>query len=264
MPHTAPISMDSTGQSPAVLAQALAQATQSGQPLDAAAWPAQWPESAVLAVHQERARLWGDGACAPQFWKSGGPSRQQPLSHAPLPPLGVLTTGSDLRQLPLSMRGVEAEIALRVGRDVDAAMAASLDGASAAALIDAMAVSIEVVDSRWAQQLQAPDALKAADLLCHGALVSGAWQPYRAVDWAAQHCTVQLGQRPAATWQGSYSLQDPAWLLASWLRYATTHFGVVRAGAVVTTGSWCGLLLAEAGESVQVRFDGIDTVDVLL
>ena len=92
----------------------------------------------------------------------------------------------------------------------------------------------------------------------------GAWQPYRAVDWAAQHCTVQLGQRPAATWQGSHSLHDPAWLLASWLRYVTTQFGVVRAGTVVTTGSWCGLLLAEAGESVQVRFDGIDTVDVLL
>ena len=64
--------------------------------------------------------------------------------------------------------------------------------------------------------------------------------------------------------QGSHSLQDPAWLLPQWLRHATAHFGVLRAGSVVTTGSWCGLLMAQAGERVQVAFDGLGVLDVML
>src|SRR5690606_6919306 len=117
------------------------------------------------------------------------------------------------------------EIALRLGHAVDADQAAALDEASAAELIDAMAVSIEMVDSRWQQQLQAPAALKAADLLCHGALVLGAWQPYRPVDGSTQRCTVQIGAQPAQAFENSYGLQDPAWLLPQWLRHATAHFG---------------------------------------
>ena len=154
---------------PTALAQTLQSATALGQAEDAASWPADLPAADVLAVHRARAQRWGDVAQAPCYWKSGGPSRQQPLGHAPLPPQGVHASGADLRKTPFFMRGVEAEIALRMGRDVDAALAAALDEASAAALIDAMTVSIEIVDSRWLQQLQAPDvalgAVRDEDLL---------------------------------------------------------------------------------------------------
>lgn len=249
------------------LADALQAATASGQPLDAAQWPSALTAHDITAVHQRSAAQWGDTACAPCYWKSGGPGRSQPLGHAPLPPQGVVQAGgaaADLRHQPLMLRGIEAEIALRIGPEVDAALAAQLDACSALQLIDAMAVSVEVVDSRWLQQLQAPDALKAADLLCHGALALGAWQPFVARDWAQQRCTVQIGRQPPVARQGSHSLQDPAWLLPAWLRYATQHFGTVRAGTVVTTGSWVGLLMAQAGEVVTAKFDGVGELQVQL
>ena len=249
---------------PAALAQALQTATSAGAAIDAAAWPASLAPADIIAVHRERALRWGDAAQAPQYWKSGGPSRSQPLGHAPLPPQGVHGGGADLRATPFFLRGVEAEIALRLGHAVDADQAAALDEASAAELIDAMALSIEIVDSRWQQQLQAPAALKAADLLCHGALVLGAWQPYRPVDGSTQRCTVQIGAQPAQAFENSYGLQDPAWLLPQWLRHATAHFGSLRAGTVVTTGSWCGLLQAAAGDAVRVQFDGIGELRVQL
>ena len=252
---------------PATWADALATATATGQAIDAAGWSPLPTADAVIAVHQRRAALWDDSSFAPQYWKSGGPSRSQPLGHAPLPPQGVVqagTAGVDLRGLPFQLRGVEAEIALRLGQDVDAAMAAQLDERSAAQLVDAMAVSVEVVDSRWQQQLQAPDALKAADLLCHGALALGDWQPFAPRDWAQQTCTVRVGQQALVQRQGSHSLQDPAWLLAAWLRYATQHFGTVRAGSVVTTGSWVGLLMAQAGDVVEAAFDGVASLRVQL
>ena len=248
-------------------AEALAAATATGRPLDAAHWSPLPTADDVIAVHQRRASLWGDSACAPQYWKSGGPSRSQPLGHAPLPPQGVVQAGAqgaDLRGQPFQLRGIEAEIALRLGQDVDAALAARLDEASAAQLVDAMAVSVEVVDSRWQQQLQAPDALKAADLLCHGALALGTWQPFAPRDWALQACTVRVGQQALVQRQGSHSLQDPSWLLAAWLRYATQHFGTVRAGSVVTTGSWVGLLMAQAGDVVDATFDGVGSLRVQL
>jgi len=242
---------------PTDLAHALQHATVSGLALDAAVWQQVQSAADVLGVHQARAHMWGDTERAPLHWKSGGASRSQPLSHAPLPPQGVRGTDADFGDIPFLLRGVEAEIALRMGCDVDAEAAARLGEADAAALVDAMAVSIEIVDSRWQQQLQAPEALKAADLLCHGALVLGEWQPYHARDWALQRCAVQVGRQPLAERQGSHSLLDPAWLLSQWLRHATRHFGTVQAGTVVTTGSWCGLLLAAKGDAIRVCFDGI-------
>ncbi len=56
-----------------------------------------------------------------------------------------------------------------------------------------MAVSIEVVDSRWRQYTDAPALLKLADLQAHGALVLGEWIPYQARDWASQRCHVRIG-----------------------------------------------------------------------
>ena len=64
--------------------------------------------------------------------------------------------------------------------------------------------------------------------------------------------------------RGSHPLGDPAWLLAVWLQHATRHGETVPAGTVVTTGTWCGMLPAQAGERVQVNFEGIGAAEVHL
>ena len=259
MTNTFPVTSSSL---PSHLAQALQLAMQQGIVLDAAAWPA-LTNAQILAVQQQLARIWV-GAAVPLYWKSGGPARTQPLGHAPLPIARVQNSPAAFQTTPFAMRGIEAEIALRLARDISADEALHLQDGDAAGLIDAMAVSVEIVDSRWMQQLQAPDSLKAADFLCHGALALGEWQPYRTVDWAVQRCTVSVGQQTLVERQGSHSLQDPAWLLPQWLRYVTQHYGAVPAGTVVTTGSWCGLLLADAGDTVTATFDDIGVVTVML
>ena len=201
---------------------------------------------------------------APRHWKSGGPGRTAVLTHAALPPAGVVASPADLRTWPFQLRGIEAEIALRLREDVDAQRAATLEPAAAAALIDAMCVSIELVDTRWREGLAAPALAKLADQQAHGALVLSAWQPFRALDWAAQRCIVQIGERPVMAFTGTHSLGDPTWLLPTWLRHATRNGAVVRAGTVVTTGTWCGLPLAEAGEQVSAEFPGVGRASVQL
>ncbi len=237
---------------------ALVQARQSGR--CAAAVPL--PDAAAAYAVQDgvaHALGWfGDGA--PRHWKSGGPSRDAVLTHAPLPPAGVWTSPADARSRAFNLRGIEAELALRLGRDVDATMAAPLDVAAARSLIDAICVSIEVVDSRWIEGLDAPALAKLADLQSHGALVLSDWVPFAALmahDWATQVCRVAIGHAPVVERRGSHSMGDPAFVLPAWLRHATQGGRRVPAGTVVTTGTWCGLLHAAAGDHVSAEFPGI-------
>jgi 2-keto-4-pentenoate hydratase len=242
--------------------QALVQARRAQQTTPAATLA---DAAAAYAVQEGVARAlgWFDGA-TPRHWKSGGPSRDAVLTHAPLPPAGVWTSPADASTWPFHFRGVEAEIALRLGHDVDAALAATLDVAAALALIDAMCVSIELVDSRWTEGRGAPPLAKLADLQSHGALVLGAWVPFAAHDWAAQTCVLTIGDAAAQTFRGTHSMGDPAFVLPAWLRHATRHGRVVPAGAVVTTGTWCGLPIAAAGDRVVAVFPGIGQAAVQL
>lgn len=241
------------------VAEALLRARESGTPADAAplADALASADEAYDAQQRVAEALGWFAAGVPRHWKSGGPGRTQPLTHAPLPPAGVWTSPGDARRWPMQQRLVESEIALRLGRAVDAALAATLDGASAAALVDAMAVSIEIVDSRWQQGLAAPALLRLADLASHAALVLGDWTPFAARDWSAQECRLVIGRQEPLQRRGTHSCGDPAFVLADWLRHATARYGTLPAGAVVTTGTWAGAPAAAPGDAVRLEFSGI-------
>ena len=252
------------------LAQALVAARRQNLLLAAGDW-AQALHSPVdaYAVQDEVAAALGwFGGAPPTHWKSGGPSRYAALTHAPLPPAGVRRSPASLDDWPLHSRAIEAEIALRLAASVSPAQAASLHADDRAdridALIDAMSVSIEVVDSRWREGGLAAALLRLADVQSHGALVLGDWVPYARRDWSAQRCDAHIGTQPAAHRIGTHSLGDPAWVLPQWLRHATRHGASVPAGTVVTTGTWVGLLSARAGDEVRVDFDGIGTATLFL
>ena len=224
------------------------------------------PDAAsAYAVQEGVARALGWYADAPaRHWKSGGPSRDAVLTHAALPPAGVWASPAVARGWPFRLRGIEAEVALRLGRDVDPALAASLDLAQAASLVDAMCVSIEVVDSRWIEGLEAPATAKLADLQSHGALVLGPWIPFVPRDWSVQRCRVQVGAQPAVQQRGTHALADPTFVLPAWLRHATRGGRSITAGTVVTTGTWVGLLHAAAGDLVSAEFDSIGAASLQL
>lgn len=247
--------------------QALAKAREIHRPVPA---PDLVDAADAYAVQEGVARAlhWFDDdertGSAARHWKSGGPSREAQTAHAPLPPTGIWASPADARAWHFQLRGIEAEIALRMGSDVDAAQAAALDQRSAVKLIDAMCVSIELVDSRWREALAAPELAKLADLLSHGALVLGAWQDFSPRDWSAQVCRLTIGSAPALTFEGTHSMGDPAWLLPAWLRHATRGGRTVRAGTVLTTGTWCGLAMAAVGDRVRAEFPGVGSAEIQL
>jgi 2-keto-4-pentenoate hydratase len=197
-----------------------------------------------------------------RYWKSGGPSREAVLTHAPLPVQGVWFSPAQAGHWHFHQRGIEVEIALRLARDTDASMARTLDASQAAELIDAMCVSIEVVDSRWREGLDAPPLAKLADLQSHGALVLGDWTAYAPRDWHLQTCRVDISGQTTVVRRGTHSLSDPAFVLPAWLRHVTRQGQRVVAGTVVTTGTWVGILAARAGDLVTAEFEGIGRASV--
>ena len=248
------------------VAQALVQARQQRRACDASTFSNSLRDmDDAYAVQRLVAQaLQGSEPAIARYWKSGGPSREATLTHAPLPAEGVWASPADARRWPCNIRLIEVEIALRLRQDVTPAQAAALSHEAAPSLVEAMTVSIELVDSRWQQGVQAPALLKLADLQSHGALVLGEWIPFAARDWAAQRATVRIAGGSPVTFNGSHSMGDPAWVLPAWLRHATRDGDTVPRGTVVTTGTWCGMLPAQAGDLVTARFEGIGEASLQL
>jgi 2-keto-4-pentenoate hydratase len=159
------------------VAEALVAARRQQRPADAAPLEALLKEPEQAYEVQDavaRALGWFD-APVPRHWKSGGPSRTAPLTHAGLPPQQVWSSPADARGGQFNLRLIEAEVALRLGRDVTPADAQAFNPAAAPQWLDGMTVSIEIVDSRWQQARTAGALLKLADQQSHGGLVLGVW-----------------------------------------------------------------------------------------
>lgn len=227
-----------------------------------------FPEQTLLINQAQEAYLVNDlvaetlgwqGHDAARHWKSGGPTRDAELTHAALDPAGVWTSPAHAPDWPLHHGGVEAEVALRLASDVDAALAASLTPSAAAALVDALCTAIEVVSSRLAHPQQASTWDRMADAQSHGALVLGPWVAHagQRFDWQRQRGQLQINREDAKAFTGTHSLADPFWVLVAWLRHATRHGQVVRAGTIVTTGNWSGHTPVQRGDRVVARFDGL-------
>jgi 2-keto-4-pentenoate hydratase len=245
--------------------QGLLRARSSGSPADDQAFQGRiTSEEQAYAVQDRLLQALGDASACPRYWKSGAPSRAEQLRHAPLPAAGVRPAGASLGDLGLGRCWIEAEVALRIRREVKPGEARQLALEDASALVDGMCVSIEVLGSRWAAARNAAPLLKLADLLMHGALVLGDFVPFLPRAWDQQECRVRIGEADWRSFRGSLGLRDPAWVLPVWMRHASRNGAAIAAGTVVSTGTWCGMLEAQAGDRVAVEFPGIGAASAQL
>ena len=203
-----------------------------------------------------------------KYWKAGGPSRLGDIANTALLDSGVWSSPAQASSHAFNIRLIEIEIAFKTNRTVTPEEAMGMTQEQGHRLIDALTVSIEIVDSRWDQIDDASPLLKLADMQSHGALVLGDWIPYsdREVhrDWSKQRCTVKIGDQKPLEFIGTHSLKDPRWVIPFWVRHATAGNKSLPAGSVVTTGSWCGMPAAKAGDLVTAQFDGIGSTSVQL
>ena len=201
-------------------------------------------------------------------WKAGADSRESLPTAAPLMPALVFDDGATLQASAFPVRIVEAEIAFRFGADLPPRdVPYSIDEVAEA--VASMHAAIEVVTPRIADFATASSVVKLADHQINGAFVLGEGiEAWRRVDLRRQKATLSFDGRVQQSVEGSHALGNPAVLLP----WFVAHLGRlptydaegragpprgVRAGDVLTTGSWTKVVEAREKQSVEVRFEGI-------
>ncbi len=186
-------------------------------------------------------------------WKVGLLGADKQFFCAPMPQSGL--HGSPARLPRGRMRGIEAEVAFRLARDLPP-RAAPYTRAEVMAALATAHPAIEVLESAYRD----PDAVdpwsNLADSMMHGGFVHGpgvaAWQ---GLDFAAMTVTQTIDD---AVMQRTGNPAGDMIRLVEWLANDGSHWaGGLRAGQIVTCGSWTGKTWAPAGASVRVAFAGL-------
>ncbi len=195
-------------------------------------------------------------------WKVGAPAPEATPLYAPMRLDGFAASGDRIATQYCRMRGVEAEIAFLMGKDLPVRSAPY----SRQELLQAIASchpAIELLESALLDPDAADRLTAIADLQSNAGFVSGAavegWQDFPFADETAQmnvdgFIRVHGGKNAA----GGDLLRLVLWLANE----AQGRTGGLRAGQWITTGSWTGKTLADSGSVAVASFPRFGEVTV--
>lgn len=256
-----------TTRPPAALQQATAlllAAHRNRQPL--ADWPADCqPRSTAEAYTIQNAvalALWGtDGVRA---WKVGAADVHSEPAAAPIGSPLLYGDDATLAAQDFHRAGIEGELAFTLGRDLPP-ITGGYDRDTVAAAISSVHPAIELVATRLANWDSADPLCKLADNASNGALVLGpALTDWRVVDPRTQPAQVQIDGCTVAATVGGNTAQDLLRLLVWLANHCAERGDGLKAGDVITTGTFTGLIPVSAGMTVQVTFAGVGAVRLRL
>jgi 2-keto-4-pentenoate hydratase len=155
--------------------------------------------------------------------------------------------------------GVEGETAFRFTRDLPARSAPYTREEIAKAV--AVLPVIEVVSSRFREPMGRPKMEQLADCGINAGLVIGPeTADWSHLDLAKLHMTFIVNGEVQIDRTGGHPTDDP---IAGAVALANMMPGGVKAGQIVTTGSWTGLPFLKAGDRCVVRFEGLGEAEVV-
>ena len=215
---------------------------------------------AALAIQDAQIALAGEPIGA---WKVGPGSADFPPTSAPITVSRILASPARL-SMALRLKAVEVEIAFRLGADLPACDAPYTTDAVRAAIVTVMPV-IEAVETRYDSWPVADRLWALADNQSNEALIIGPETRFAPGDPPRTDAgTLTIGGRVKAADRG-FPGGDPFALIA-WLaghlggRDAVLAERGLKAGDIVTTGSWNGVDFSADGLTVQAAFPGLGAV----
>ncbi len=194
-------------------------------------------------------------------YKVGAPTAEATPMFAPMPRAWVVASGATFRGL--RFRGLEAEIAFLLGKDLPARGSAYSDEEVYAA-VESCHPAIEVLESGLVDPLVPEIKLQMiADLQMHGGFVYGApvngWQD---IDWTRETVTMAVDGSIRVERVGSNTSGDLRRLLPWLANHGTARTGGLKAGQWVTTGSWTGVETATVRAAADAHFGTAGKVGV--
>jgi 2-keto-4-pentenoate hydratase len=195
-------------------------------------------------------------------WKVGAKNPNAEPNCAPLPAPLVFASPKRFGPEELRLRGIEAEIAVRLGYDLPPRKEPYSTNDVAAA-VESVHPAIEVVESRFAD-FRATDPLAVlADSNSNGALVYGEGRRDSIrIDQTRQPVRLSFDAAEVTNVVGGNTAGD-IWRLLAWLaNHCAARCGGLRKGEILTTGSCTGLLFAATGALVRAELEGLGSVEV--
>lgn len=221
--------------------------------------PALIPTNAAEAYAVQQQVSAGLGAIG--GWKVGAPGPDAPPACAPLPATGIVPSPARLSSTRFLLRGIEAEIAFRMGANLPPRDTPYTRTEIITAIAECVP-AIEVLESRFTDPTSLDPWTTLADSSVHGGFVYGRpianWQ---GIDFAHESVRVVIDGAEIKT-----STANPAGdmiRLVQWLADTGTRWaGGLRAGQYVTCGSWTGKDFAGPASHAQIKFDHAEPVSV--
>jgi len=193
-------------------------------------------------------------------YKIGAPTADATPVFAPLPLAWMAPSGSTLGGN--RYRGLEAEIAFLVGQDLPPRATPYTREETLAAMASCHPI-IEVLESGLTDPMQAAKLSLMADLQIHGGFVYGpAFDAWHSIDFSTETVMLAVDGIIRVERTGSNTSGDLLRLLPWLANEGATRTGGLHAGQWITTGSWTGYTLADAGATVEVDFGAAGHVDV--
>jgi 2-keto-4-pentenoate hydratase len=159
---------------------------------------------------------------------------------------------------------VEAELGVRFGVDFGGSPETPSREALAAAL-DAVFPVIELAETRLLDWQAAPPAAIFADMAYFGALVTGAPAPgWRQTDLAAVGVRLSVNGEAVRQGTGAAVMGHPLDALAGYIAQIGADGRGLRAGEIVSTGTWTLPYVAQRGDRVHADFGALGSVEVML
>ena len=158
--------------------------------------------------------------------------------------------------------GVECEIAVRLGRPLQAGDA-PFDRAAVAAAVEACMAAIEIVDDRY-ENFRALDTptLIADDFFSAGAVLGPPVTAWRDVDLVAAGGTMAINDAQVGAGTGADVMGHPFEALTWLANHAAASGHPLQAGDVVLTGSVVKTKWVEPGDTVLVAIEGLGEASV--
>lgn len=191
----------------------------------------------------------------PPAWKVGAAGDQiEPIAS---PILEVFSSPARLAGKHRRLIGVEAEVAYRFSRDLPARAERYTDEEIAASIGEVL-VALELCDARLSDWQAAPALWKLADFGLNAALVTGSGTAdWRRLEFSSQRAELLIDGQRRVHVTGAHPCGNPFRLVPWIVAHCGRRWGGLRAGDVVTTGSWGGMHPVAPGQTVVARFSGI-------
>jgi len=187
-------------------------------------------------------------------WKVGAATADATPSFAPMPAMWISCSGCEMRGGMHRYRGVEAEIAFKMGADLPPRDTPyTLDEVVAA--IASMHPAIEVLESALVDPGRATKLTSLADMAMHGGFVYGDPVPHwHNIDFSQESVTLAIDGAVRVERTGSNTAGDLMRLLPWLANEGADRTEGLKKGDWITTGSWTGNTQANSGAAIDARF----------